>query len=205
MTTHRPSPAGSPRRALIAAIVVAFVGVVFVAVSRGLNDSVYPGWLLSHKDRLFAVELLVFGVAFVELAVRALLLHQERQRTRQFGITIRAIVRALAYTALGVSILTVLSANPAFAAAIGSMVGLIVGFSTQNVIANVFAGMFLALSRPFQIDDEVAVAGVKGRVVEMNSMHTVLNAEGEVVLIPNLTMLTQVIRRTKPAPTSEEF
>jgi small conductance mechanosensitive channel len=73
----------------------------------------------------------------------------------------------------------------------------VVGFATQNIIGNVFAGMFLAVGRPFRIDDEITASGNTGRVIEITALYTVIEAQEGVVLVPNASMLTQVILRRK--------
>ena len=57
--------------------------------------------------------------------------------------------------------------------------------------------MFLAIGRPFRIDDEITVSGNTGKVIEFTVMHTMLETSEKIVLIPNSSMLTQVILRSK--------
>jgi small-conductance mechanosensitive channel len=117
---------------------------------------------------------------------------------------VRAVVRTIGYMVIAVAILSILAANPALAVGVGSMMGLVIGFSTQNILANVFAGMLLAIDRPFRIDDEITVAGSTGRVVEITVIHTMMDTEEQVVLIPNASILTQAILRRKELTPSDK-
>jgi small-conductance mechanosensitive channel len=134
------------------------------------------------------------------LLIKAVLQRYERQNTRQIGIMVRAVVRTIGYMVIAIAILSILASNPALAVGAGSMMGLIVGFSTQNIIGNVFAGMFLAVGRPFRIDDEITVAGNTGRVIEVTAMYTMIEAQEGVILVPNTSMLTQIILWRKGPP-----
>ncbi|MGH2541844.1 MAG: mechanosensitive ion channel family protein, partial [Ardenticatenaceae bacterium] len=179
-------------------------GAVFVGLTRGLNDDIFPDFLQDHRGWLVAAEVAVFGIVFVEVLVKAILRHYERQNTRQIGIMVRAVIRTIGYMTLAVAILSILAANPALAVGVGSMMGLVIAFSTQNIIANVFAGMFLAIGRPFRIDDEITVSNNTGKVIEFTVMHTMIETSEKIVLIPNYSMLTQVILRSKQLPPFDE-
>ena len=56
----------------------------------------------------------MFGVAVVELLVKAVLRHYERQDARQVGIMVRAVIRTIGYMTIAVATLSILAANPAF-------------------------------------------------------------------------------------------
>jgi small-conductance mechanosensitive channel len=185
------------------AIIIGVVGLVFIALTNGLGSRVFPTSLESHRSHLTSAEVALFGVIFIELLVKAALQHHERQNARQLGIMVRAVVRTIGYMVIAIAILSILASNPALAVGVGSMMGLIVGFATQNIIGNVFAGMFLAVGRPFRIDDEITVSGNTGRVIEITAIHTMIEAQEGVVLVPNASMLTQIILRRKAFRTSD--
>lgn len=54
------------------------------------------------------------------------------------------------------------------------LVGLIAGLAAQPVIANLLAGMQIALTQPIRIDDVVVVAGYWGRIEEIDPTYVVL-------------------------------
>jgi small-conductance mechanosensitive channel len=192
--------AGSARRTLGLAIITGVAGLVLIALTNGLGSQVFPTSLEPYRSHLTSAEIALFGIIFIELLVKAVLQRYERQNTRQIGVMVRAVVRTIGYMVIAIAILSILASNPALAVGVGSMMGLIVGFSTQNIIGNVFAGMFLAVGRPFRIDDEITVAGNTGRVIEITAMHTMIEAQEGVVLLPNASMLTQIILRRKGPP-----
>ncbi len=64
--------------------------------------------------------------------------------------------------------------------------GFIVGFACQESLANLAAGIMLALNQPFQVGDLVEVGGVTGFVDEMNMMATTLHTpDNKKIVAPN--------------------
>ncbi|HHJ64058.1 MAG TPA: mechanosensitive ion channel [Aquifex aeolicus] len=93
-----------------------------------------------------------------------------------------------ALTALGV-----LGVNiTALVAGLG-LTGFAVGFALRDIISNLLAGMLIILYSPFRIGDTIKVGAFEGKVVEVNLRYTVVEREGEKILIPNSTMFTNII------------
>ena len=93
-----------------------------------------------------------------------------------------------ALTALGV-----LGVNiTALVAGLG-LTGFAVGFALKDIISNLLAGMLIILYSPFRIGDTIKVGAFEGRVIEVNLRYTVVEREGEKILIPNSTMFTNII------------
>lgn len=196
--------ASSIRKTVAAALLVAVTGAVIIGLTSTLSDQTYLASLAPQRRNIITAELAVFSIILVELIGSIILQHFKRQHARELGIAIRAIFRVIAYMALAIAIISLLAASPALAVGVGGMMGLVVAFSTQNIIANVFAGMFIAIGRPFTIGDEITVMGSTGRVLELGVMHTQIDIGERVALIPNASMLTQAILRTKRLPPSSE-
>ncbi|MCL1921776.1 MAG: mechanosensitive ion channel family protein [Kiritimatiellaeota bacterium] len=78
--------------------------------------------------------------------------------------------------------------------------GFIVGFACQDSLANLAAGVMIAMNEPFTVGDAVTVAGVAGEIREVSMMATVVRDEatGNRVVIPNKAAWGGVItNRTK--------
>ena len=64
--------------------------------------------------------------------------------------------------------------------------GFIVGFACQESLANLAAGIMIALNQPFQVGDLVEVGGVTGFVDETNMMATTLHTpDNKRIVAPN--------------------
>jgi small conductance mechanosensitive channel len=80
--------------------------------------------------------------------------------------------------------------------ALGSVIGIAVGFGAQDFVKDVIAGFFVLVEDQYSIGDDVRLAGVEGRVLEIRLRTTVLRdldaslhhvPNGEVRVATNLT------------------
>jgi small conductance mechanosensitive channel len=80
-----------------------------------------------------------------------------------------------------------------FVAGLG-IAGLTIGFALQDITRNFIAGILLLVRQPFDIGDAVEAAGYAGTVLNITTRDTVLKTwDGEMVILPNLDVLTQAI------------
>lgn len=86
-------------------------------------------------------------------------------------------------------------------AAIGAT-GFVVGFALQNTLSNFAAGIMLLLYRPFDIGDDVNVAGgTAGTVEELTLVSTsLITADGHRVVVPNSAIWGAVIVNESATP-----
>ena len=181
----------------IAALVVA-IGVIITTIE--LARETQSSFLLSQKERLLVVEIAVFGIILVETLGRAIMARFRERDAVQMGMTVRAALRAVAYSVIAVVIVSILAATPSLAVGVGAVTGIIVGFSAQNIIGNVIAGTIIATVRPFTVGDEIVVMGITGRVIEMGVVYTRMDAGERLVFVPNIAMMNNAIQRTKGLP-----
>ncbi len=75
-----------------------------------------------------------------------------------------------------------------------AVVGLIVGFAAQHTIANMVAGIQIAVSQPFRIGDRLAFEESEGRVTDITLSSTALDpGDGSSVVIPNQLLVEGVV------------
>ena len=92
--------------------------------------------------------------------------------------TVKLIGLIIALSQLGIEIGPLL-------AGMGVM-GFIVGFALQDSISNFVSGMMILFYRPYDIEDFVEVAGISGKVKEMNLVSTtILTFDHQRMVIPN--------------------
>lgn len=66
------------------------------------------------------------------------------------------------------------------------LAGLALGFAFKDIVENYLAGLLLALRRPFEQNDHVAIDGFEGKVVRLTPRETILmTLEGNHVRLPN--------------------
>lgn len=121
---------------------------------------------------------------------------ERRQRVETLWKVIRRVgaIVVLAVTALMLMSVWGISTVPLLA--IGSAVGLAVGFGAQNFVKDLIAGFFILLESQYAIGDVVRVAGIAGRVEDIQLRVTVLRdldgnrhyiPNGEITVTSNLT------------------
>lgn len=70
----------------------------------------------------------------------------------------------------------------------------IVGFAAQHTLANMVAGVQLAISQPIKIGDRVAFEDVSGRVVDIALSYTYVDpGDGSTVVIPNQMLVEGIV------------
>ncbi len=73
------------------------------------------------------------------------------------------------------------------------VLGIGLGFGLQKVIANLFAGFVIVLSRPIKEGDRINVLETEGNVVKVMAVATVINTiKNETIIVPN-SLLTEDI------------
>jgi small-conductance mechanosensitive channel len=90
-----------------------------------------------------------------------------------------------------------------------AVIGLILGFAAQRVLANPLAGVMLAITQPIRIGDSIEIDDVGGRVDDVTLSHTFVDTgDGRLMVVPNEHVVSSVIfnrstgDRTAPASAS---
>ena len=95
---------------------------------------------------------------------------------------------------IAVVVVSYLSQNATVAASIGAMSALVIGFASQNLLGNMVAGMYIALTRPFKIGDMITVFGNTGKVHDIGLLNCdLLMKDGNIVRAPSSSLLTTPI------------
>ncbi len=144
---------------------------------------------------------LVAGLVVVLVSIfAAKLLARQLRRVMQNRIErdhAELIVKITSYgfvTVAVISSLKVLGVDLSGLLVAGGMVGLVVGFASQRIVANLISGIFLILERPIRIGSEVALGDTTGVVEDIRIMSTILRTyDGVYVRIPNEKVFTSDI------------
>jgi len=90
-----------------------------------------------------------------------------------------------------------------------AVLGLVIGFAAQQTIANMVAGILLAITQPIRIGDTVTIEGQTGRVDDLTLSYTYLDpGDGRLVVVPNDKVVSGAVfnhstgDRTAPATVS---
>jgi small-conductance mechanosensitive channel len=75
-----------------------------------------------------------------------------------------------------------------------ALVVAVVGFAAQRTLANLIAGIQIAVSQPIRIGDRVSFAETEGRVTDITLSYTYLDpGDGSSVVIPNQLLVESVV------------
>ncbi len=76
-----------------------------------------------------------------------------------------------------------------------ALLGLIIGFAAQTVLANFVAGVLMAIRQPIRIGDLISLGEeVHGRVADIALTYTSVDTgEGSMLVIPNAKVITEVV------------
>ncbi|MBT2375253.1 mechanosensitive ion channel family protein [Pseudomonas fluorescens] len=103
-----------------------------------------------------------------------------------------AIIAAMAYV-LDLPVKGVLATSGA--------VAIIVGLALQSTLSDVFSGIVLNTTKPYQVDDWISIDGTEGRVTDIDWRATRLQtSQGSMAVIPNsLAAKAKIINFSRPA------
>ena len=86
-----------------------------------------------------------------------------------------------------------------------AVVGLIVGFAAQHTIANMVAGVQIAVSQPIRIGDRISFDEREGRVTDITLSYTYVDpGDGTSIVIPNQLLVEGKVHNRSTADTVEE-
>jgi small conductance mechanosensitive channel len=85
-----------------------------------------------------------------------------------------------------------------------SIIGLAVGFAAQETLSNFIAGIVIFWDKPFKVGDWIEIDGVYAQVQRVTFRSTRLAAgNGDVVVMPNTTMLSSKLRNRTTNPMTQ--
>ncbi len=103
-----------------------------------------------------------------------------------------AVIAATAYV-MGLPVKGLLATSGA--------VAIIMGLALQSTLSDVFSGIVLNTTKPYQLNDWILIDATEGKVVEINWRSThLLNGVGSLVILPNsLIAKTKIINLSRPS------
>ena len=111
--------------------------------------------------------------------------------SEQTAKSIRSLIRIAGAIIVIAVVISYLSQDPVIAASLSTISGLVIGFAASNLIGNVIAGIYLAITRPFRIGDRIKVFDGDGRVTDIGLLYTrLLLDNGDEMLTSNSSMVT---------------
>ena len=170
---------------------ILLLGTIF-AITLTISALLVPLEYLIYSQ---SAQVAIAGYLVIEIiANTAFKLAISTQQSDQTAKSIRSLIRIIGAIVITAIVVSYLSQNAAIAASIGTISGLVVGFASQNLLGNMIAGMYLALTRPFKIGDMITVFGNSGQVYDIGLLNCeLLMKNGNIVRAPSSSLLTTPI------------
>lgn len=152
----------------------------------------FTDWFVANAP-VWAMNL---AVAAVTLAVGAVVIKmisaavrkaaEKAGRKTLFVTFVASVVAKSCWAVLAIMVLGRLGVNVAPLVAGLGVTGFIVGFACQESLANLAAGLMIAINEPFKCGDFIEAAGHSGTVREVNIMATVMTTpDNKRIVLPN--------------------
>lgn len=163
-----------------------------LAMTLGVSAWLVPAQYLVYSQ---IIQVGVIGYFVVEITAKtAFRIALSTLHSARTAKSIRSITRISGAIVLAVVGVSYLSQNAAVAASIGTMSAIVIGFASQNLLGNMIAGMYIAITRPFKIGDMITVFGNTGNVHDIGLLNCdLLMKDGNIVRIPSTSLLTTPI------------
>ncbi len=195
-----------PWRAIIALVLAVVAAGVSYTAGHRLHDLIEPEQLgRSIVTVASAAAFLLFAIiAVVRLANRAQQALQPTTGSAHAGIVRYTILLAGIIAALLIT-LALLKIPVGQLVVGGALTTILIGIAAQQSLSNVFAGMVLLLSRPFNVGDPIllrsgALGGqIEGTVTEIGITYVRLDTDTGMMSLPNSQVLAAAVSRQATA------
>jgi small-conductance mechanosensitive channel len=161
-----------------------------VLVTFGQNTG---SWLIKAALSIILAGLVVLVTRRIRARIRGYAERRGRGNTN-VPVLIDNLVRIAIYIIVGIMVLAGFGVD---ATALFTFVGLAtaaVTLSLQDVLKNIFCGIYLLAEQPFRPGDRIRVGAEEGRVERVDIRVTRLrNDRQELIMVPNSTVFTQVV------------
>lgn len=109
-----------------------------------------------------------------------------QKRAKTLASVLAAFAAAIVWVVAALTVLDQVGINVAPLIAAAGVGGLAIGFGAQNLVRDVIAGFFILLENQYDVGDVVEVAGVSGKVEQINLRTTILrDLAGRRHVVPN--------------------
>jgi small-conductance mechanosensitive channel len=97
-------------------------------------------------------------------------------------------------------VVAILSSKPTLGISVGAIVGVVVAFATQSTFASMLATVVLISARMVRAGEEISINQIKGTVLEIGLLYTIVAVENDVAYISNSLMISSIMRRKRRTP-----
>ncbi|MBO3275367.1 mechanosensitive ion channel domain-containing protein [Pseudomonas schmalbachii] len=172
-----------------------------VLINAGMSPLQKAPWPDDMPSHLGATALQIlwwlFAARSLTVVIGALLL----QRVGHAGRLLQDVIGALIFLAAFIAAAGYVLELPVKGLlATSGVVAIVVGLALQSTLSDVFSGIVLNTTKPYQLDDWVSIDGIEGKVVEIDWRSTYLQTgQGSLAVVPNsMAAKAKVLNLSRP-------
>ncbi|HJR48703.1 MAG TPA: mechanosensitive ion channel domain-containing protein [Nitrososphaeraceae archaeon] len=172
-------------------VVLAIILSVTLTASTLILNSKLP-----HQELMYiqAAEVAIIGYFVLETISAISYKLALPDRSLATAKAIRSFVRIAGTIIIVVTIISYLAQNPIVAASISTISALVIGFASQNILANIISGLYLSLVRPFKIGDKITISSNSGIIHDIELVYVrLMTKNGDIVLVPSSSMVSGTV------------
>ena len=196
-TVKTASDVPSMWRSTLLTIVSVFGLFSILALTDRIEQFETVDFAVPYKDVIRAAFVGLFGSVAVLGGASMVFVIAQRRSSLGVARSLRIVSRLVGFGLIFSVVVSVFTDNPAAALTMGSFAGLVAGFASQTVMGNLVAGLFIAISRPLRINDNVTIGRDTGTVTSITYMHVVLDSPEKTTLIPSSKVVGAVLIKNK--------
>lgn len=174
----------------------------WLLIGTGISPLLAPAWPDDTLMQLSATALAIVWWLYLARVLTELLGLVLTHRIGHSGRLLQDVIGALVFLAAIVAAAGYVLQLPVkgLLATSGAM-AIIVGLALQSTLSDVFSGIVLNTTKPYQVDDWVSIDGIEGRVLDIDWRAThLLTAEGSTAVVPNsVAAKAKLINLSRPA------
>lgn len=166
---------------------VLFVLYSWMIIGAGVSPLLAPPWPEDTLLQLCATALAIFWWLYLARVLTELLGLLFTHRIGHSGRLLQDVIGALVFLIAIVAAAGYVMQLPVkgLLATSGAM-AIVVGLALQSTLSDVFSGIVLNTTKPYQVDDTISIDGVEGRVLDISWRATyLLTTDGSTAVVPN--------------------
>jgi len=164
--------------------------------SEGITDPINILESFSFSNIFWSIVILI--LTYFILKLLALILTRIAEKSTTYRISIKGFIPIINILGWSLAIYMIIAGlfKPSMSAlvAAGASIGLAVGFASQDILKNIFAGIVIIFDRPFVLGDKIDIANHYGEVIDIGLRSTrIVTPDDSIVAVPNAEIMTSTV------------
>jgi len=178
-----------------------FLAFSTLIINAGISPLLAPSWPDDSVMQLAATALAILWWVYAARVLTVLIGLALMHRIGHSGRLLQDVIGALVFLISVVAAAGyVLDLPVKGLLATSGAVAIIVGLALQSTLSDVFSGIVLNTTKPYQVDDWVSIDGIEGKVIDIDWRAThLLTSAGSTAVVPNsVAAKAKIVNLSRP-------